>query len=216
MLPSRRVPVKENSWRAEVLLSHLAPPVREHTADVDGVEDVLERLLEAGERGHPHIDLAPERFLRFLADILHAREGEPIVDVLDSLPVADVYLAAACASGDAAAISVFCAEMFPPTRASLAKIGANDTTIDETLQRLRIMHPTHRIHRTRADRRGHAYHALALGVARNLLGAHCRAGHRCCGHQRRHPRIVGGQRCRLGARGRGVHVHHIPGSNRGE
>ena len=129
----------ETTWRGELLVSHLAPPVREHTEAVTELEDLLAGLLDAGGRAHPDIDLPPERFLHHLADRLHDRESEPVATVLGSMPGADLYLAAACAAGDDRAIAALCDATFPPMRASLAKLGADSATIDETDQRLRIM-----------------------------------------------------------------------------
>lgn len=130
--------MKENSWRAELLLSHLVSPVRENTEAAHGAEEMLERLLDEGARAHPNLTVPPECVIRHIADALHARADEAPAEVLARIPADDVYLAAACGQGDAGAIAAFCAQLFPPTRASLAKLGADDATIDEVLQRLRI------------------------------------------------------------------------------
>jgi RNA polymerase sigma-70 factor (ECF subfamily) len=59
--------------------------------------------------------------------------------VIRTMPAADLYLAAACAAGHAAAISAFQTTILPVVRPALAKLNVADVTIDETEQRVLIM-----------------------------------------------------------------------------
>jgi RNA polymerase sigma-70 factor (ECF subfamily) len=76
--------------------------------------------------------------LRHLADKLRERATEPADHVIRNIPGADLYLAAACASGDEAAITAFRDAVFPVirprSRSSLAQ-----STIDEAEQRVLVM-----------------------------------------------------------------------------
>jgi RNA polymerase sigma-70 factor (ECF subfamily) len=87
----------------------------------------------------PTLVIDSERYTRRLANAIARRGSEPAARVIASMPAADLYLAAACTAGDAAALDVFRATLLPALRGALRKLGAPDATIAEAEQRVLVM-----------------------------------------------------------------------------
>jgi RNA polymerase sigma-70 factor (ECF subfamily) len=89
----------------------------------DGLDHLLARLdalyLEA-RAAAPGVQLTAEAFARFVAARV-AGDGEPF-KAIARLHLADLYLACACAGGDAAAIQAFRRDLLPRARAAAAKL----------------------------------------------------------------------------------------------
>ncbi len=94
--------------------------------DVDPV--VTAHLAEA-RRAWPGLAITPETYAAFL-------RAKPRTE--GPLPV-DLVLAAACATGDPAAIAIARAELEPPLRQALVRTGAGPAVVDEAIQRVWIM-----------------------------------------------------------------------------
>jgi len=100
---------------------------------------VLAAHLAEGAREWPSVALEPAVYLHYLADKLRERPGEAADAVIRNMPAADLYLAAACTAGDAAAVAAFRDAILPVIRPALAKLSLSETTIDETHQRVLVM-----------------------------------------------------------------------------
>lgn len=91
----------------------------------------LEEWLAVGRRAHP--DVAIDAAL-FEATVREQSERTPVIP---GAIVADLYLAAACARGDAKAIARVEAETLSAVRAQLARGERDPDVVDEVLQRVR-------------------------------------------------------------------------------
>jgi len=121
------------------LLGCLDSPRREEVAAIRDLDTLLSAQLDEGVREWPNVALEPAVYLRHLADKLCERASEPADHVIRTMPAADLYLAAACTAGDAAAITAFRDAVFPVIRPALAKLALSPATIDEAEQRVLIM-----------------------------------------------------------------------------
>jgi len=86
---------------AEVFVAH----AREGTDAPPDLEERLRAAWQAGRAAWPAVDVAPEAFVRHVAERLPA--NVPIAEALAALHAGDLYLACGCTLGDAAAIEAF-------------------------------------------------------------------------------------------------------------
>jgi len=84
----------------------------------------------AGRAAWPELNVSPARLERFVAE--RAQESP-----LEALQAKDVYLACACADGDAAAIVAFDVRYLQAIRSPLGRIVLDEATLDELRQQLR-------------------------------------------------------------------------------
>lgn len=124
---------------AAILLGCLDSPRREEVAAIRDLDTLLAAQLADGARAWPAVALEPAAYLRHLADKLRERASEPADHVVRTMPAADLYLAAACTAGDAAAIAAFRDAIVPVIRPALGKLALSATTIDEAEQRVLVM-----------------------------------------------------------------------------
>jgi RNA polymerase sigma-70 factor (ECF subfamily) len=98
-----------------------------------GTADQVAALAARGRAGHP--DVAPPAGLdEFLAARL-----QPAMEARDpEARAADLYLAAACAAGDPAAIARLDADLPAMVRPALARLGLPASDDDEIVQRVRV------------------------------------------------------------------------------
>jgi RNA polymerase sigma-70 factor, ECF subfamily len=122
-----------------MLLGYLDSPRREEVAAITDLAPLLASQLVEGRREFPGVVLEDTAYLSCLADKLRERAGEPAEQILRAMPAADLFLAAACAAGDEAAVTAFRDTILPVVRPALAKIGIAQTTIDEAEQRVLVM-----------------------------------------------------------------------------
>ena len=92
------------------------------------------RIAAAGRAAHPAIALSDDA----IAALLAARVRDDPAARLDGLHDADVFLAAALAAGDAAALRVFEAELVPQIDVALRRLRLPGGTADEVKQALRV------------------------------------------------------------------------------
>lgn len=124
-------------------------------------------LVASGRRAWPAIAIAPETFVRHLA---HHADAEALADVHGD----DLYLAAACLAGDAAAIAAFDAELLSRVPAIVRRIAKTPAAVDEA-RPARSRRGPHRV-------RGRAAARPVLGPrAAARLGTHRRAQQRADG-----------------------------------
>ncbi|CAN5912958.1 hypothetical protein BH11MYX2_BH11MYX2_25480 [soil metagenome] len=93
----------------------------------------LHDILQRGRDAWPTVTDAA--LLRCIAE--RVRGAAHLTDAVASLPPADVALASAISTGDAAGIARFEEQYFPAAREALRRMGRDADTINELLQRLR-------------------------------------------------------------------------------
>src|SRR5262245_55371927 len=124
---------------AAIFLSHLDSSRRTEVAAIPELAGILEGHLEAARATWPAVQLSDDAYLEHLAEKLCERATEPAARVLETISAADLFLAAACARGDDAAIVAFRDAHLPGLRQALGKLGAPTATIDEAIQRILVM-----------------------------------------------------------------------------
>jgi RNA polymerase sigma-70 factor (ECF subfamily) len=125
--------------RVALLLSHLDAGKRDEVAAIGHLEATLETQLAEIGVTFPALKIDEDRYVTALAGKLAARSGEDAERVIRTMPAPDLYLAAACAAGDTAALALFREQLIPPLRQVLGKLGAPAATIDEAVQRILVM-----------------------------------------------------------------------------
>ncbi|HEX8703028.1 MAG TPA: hypothetical protein VF815_29595 [Myxococcaceae bacterium] len=110
------------------------PLAPERFSEAPRLEETLRSLWEAGARAWPGVVVAPERFVRHLAAHL-APAGD--ASRLEALHATDLYLACACALGDAEALTQFDRHLMPVVAEVLKPQGANAAWVDDVGQVLR-------------------------------------------------------------------------------
>jgi len=122
---------------ADILLGH--PSMKGVTASADRLEAVLVRGHADAAAAWPDVSVAAEDFTSWIAARLAPREGwaasADVEDALSKLRMADLYLACACASGDARALAQFETHCMPEVARALK--NAAPENVDETKQVLR-------------------------------------------------------------------------------
>lgn len=112
---------------------------REQIAAMPDLEAVLDDQLADGRSTWPEIAHDPDRYLRHLATTVDRRDADAAERVVRTVPAADLYLAAACAGGDARAVAVFGKQLVTPLAPHLARLGLPPQVVDETCQRVLAM-----------------------------------------------------------------------------
>lgn len=118
---------------SDAFLAH-AGSQRERFAAGPELEALLGGLLETGRNAWPSITLAPETFLRQLAERLST--DEQAAAALGTVHAADLYLACACAGGDPEALRVFERAVLGPIVDQVAR-RSPQAPADELKQALR-------------------------------------------------------------------------------
>ncbi|MFP2962557.1 sigma-70 family RNA polymerase sigma factor [Myxococcus sp. 1LA] len=121
--------------RSLVFLQQLGSGLREGYAALSGLEDTLASLYAGARQAWPGVTLAEEDFLRHLAGCL-PRDEDP-ARVLATVHAADLYLACACARGDAAAHATLERHVLPKAAAAVSRLKASGVDAAEVLQHLR-------------------------------------------------------------------------------
>lgn len=102
-----------------------------------GAEAVLRTALERARRAWPHLGVEVGSFVAHLAR--HAGHEADVAASLAQRHVDDLYLAFACAAGDAVAIAAFDVQVLAPAVAYVRSVHRRaDGVIDEATQRLRV------------------------------------------------------------------------------
>lgn len=96
----------------------------------------MEALFLSARAAWPGVDLAPEVFASYLERRLNA--GDDAAQALRQLRVNDLYLACACARGDARALAAFERSFLAPLGATLRRLfGVTPDVVDDVQQQLR-------------------------------------------------------------------------------
>lgn len=104
--------------------------------DAHALDPLLEELLDKARAAWPTVDLSGREFAAHLAHV--APDVEDLGDALHEMNTDDLYLAAACAKGDSAAIRAFEQTILPRARRAAARIDGNDHFIQEVLAEVRV------------------------------------------------------------------------------
>jgi RNA polymerase sigma-70 factor, ECF subfamily len=123
--------VKDDKLSA-LLLPGLRQDIRARLEGSPDLEGALQRLWQAAIESWQGVPLAPEVFFPYLA----ARLDDP-ADPLGRIHASDLYLACACASGDARALRRFEAEYFGEIRRAAARWGTKMPPLPDLEQVIR-------------------------------------------------------------------------------
>jgi len=88
------------------------------------------------ERERPGLSVAPEAFVAQVAR--HVASAADVVEALDALCAADLYVACGCAEGSRAAIDVFDREYLPSLTGYVARVDPTPDFVAEVRQALRV------------------------------------------------------------------------------
>jgi RNA polymerase sigma-70 factor (ECF subfamily) len=106
--------------------------MRERQPELHGADDAgIARLIALGAATHPGVNEPPA-----LRELLATRIAQGDRDL--ETRAADIYLAAACAAGDRAAIALLDASLPAIVRPALARLGIAASEDDEIIQRVRV------------------------------------------------------------------------------
>ena len=115
------------------VLGHLEPERAAATAALPDLAGVLDGALAAARAAWPGVAVADERFGRQVAAAVACLDD---VGFLPRLRFADLYLAAACADGDAAAVRILTARYGAELTAALRPLRLAQAHADEVIQRV--------------------------------------------------------------------------------
>lgn len=101
----------------------------------DDLSRVIDEHYAAAAAAWPAFTVSRERFVAFVS----ARAGQLPLDIARTLAFPDLYLAAACTDGDAAALAAFRDTIVPSLRPALGKLALAPSVIDETIQRVLVI-----------------------------------------------------------------------------
>lgn len=118
-----------------MLLASAGPAVRERLSPSAELEEALRGLIEAGQTAWPDLTLAPEAFIRHLAERL-PDDGDPRA-ALAATHAGDLYLACACTAGDDRAIAAFETHFISQIGKYLSRSDALPAVADEIKQVVR-------------------------------------------------------------------------------
>jgi RNA polymerase sigma-70 factor (ECF subfamily) len=123
------------TW-AELLFAASGLPVRMFDSeDRPALSSQLDEMWRAARATWPSVELGEPAFISHLA--LHLSEHVPAADALQQLCTADLYLACACATGNADAIAAFERHCLTDLDRALARLRVGPDVIAEVKQRVR-------------------------------------------------------------------------------
>jgi RNA polymerase sigma-70 factor (ECF subfamily) len=103
--------------------------------DEDALRPRLAAALAAARAAWPELAVPPQRFAAYVAERM--RDAAALEELVASTTLSELYLACACADGDAAAIARLEARYFPLVRNALGRMRLPGHTVDDVLQWLR-------------------------------------------------------------------------------
>jgi RNA polymerase sigma-70 factor (ECF subfamily) len=86
----------------------------------------------------PEVPLAPERFAAHLGATIGPAAPDEAARLIDQLRIPELYLAAACAHGDAIALAAFESRYLSSAETALSRLSLDSATRSEVFQALRI------------------------------------------------------------------------------
>lgn len=130
------MPTVTERWLAPLFVGELEPTTRALFAALDEttLEGQLAGALEAGQLAWPELTSDAPRFVGHLAAVL-GDDGGPAT--LTALHASDLYLACACARGDAEAVAILERDFVASLAAPLRATGLATDGVDEVQQKVR-------------------------------------------------------------------------------
>jgi RNA polymerase sigma-70 factor (ECF subfamily) len=119
-------------WLSSLLLGELEPARRAELEVLPDLESRLAAMIQAGRQAFPELVLDDASFVRHLAAIVDETGG-----ALEALHAADLYLACACAHGDASAVAILERDHISTLDAPLRATGLPAHAVDDVRQRVR-------------------------------------------------------------------------------
>ena len=121
----------------EVFLNHLSEAARPAFAKLapDALDALLQKTLQTARAAFSAVELADAPFLSYLAE--RVQPGDDTARGVESLAAADLYLACACAHGDARAITALESAYFREIDHALSRLNAGPSLVDDVKQRVR-------------------------------------------------------------------------------
>lgn len=166
---------------AQALLAELGAS-GESAACVEEIDAALVAICEDAERAWPEIALSRPTFVAHVAGRLE--RGADVRDELRSVRATDLYLACACAAGDAQAIAVFERQHLAYAERVVTRMGMPPAIVDELKQLLRVRffigesdrRPRILAYRGRGDLQRWVRASAVRGALRLLRGRSARLG----------------------------------------
>jgi RNA polymerase sigma-70 factor, ECF subfamily len=124
---------------AALLIDALPEHRRADARALPNLSETLERQLGEIADAWPRLYVDADRYARRLAVAIERRAAEPMQRVIETMPAADLYLAAACLAGDPAALAAFRDALVPSLHQALKAFDVPAATVDETIQRVLVM-----------------------------------------------------------------------------
>src|SRR5262245_29180951 len=129
--------------RSQLFVSRLAEPLAGKLASLPDLDDRLEKLVQTAQRAWPEVHHPVEAFIDYLAERLSGADWQAALGelgplkLLEAIRVADLYLAAACATGNSEALRTFDDQYLSQVRFMLGRMDISGTLLDEVKQTLR-------------------------------------------------------------------------------
>lgn len=120
---------------AEPFRANAKESLRSAIAAIPGLEQRLRGLLHDAQTAWPGVKVSPDVFAAYVAQRLP--EDRDVVESLGTIRVSDLYLACACAHGDARALAQFDARYVTEIDAALGRMRQSRATVDEVKQIVR-------------------------------------------------------------------------------
>ena len=130
-----QLPEDDSTTFANAFWCALSAELRAALTDDDTLAPRLDAGWEAATCAWPELSVAPARFGAWLAE--RSAGLRELDAMLAPGTAAELYLACACAGGDAQAMAALEARYFPQVRGSLKRMRLPDHSVDEILQGLR-------------------------------------------------------------------------------
>ena len=123
--------------RPAFLAAVVDPAVRARFAALDDLEATLEGMVSAAELEWSGFAIPAEDFVAELARHAAGRADCTANEAIATLRSSDLYLAAACAAGDPAALACLESTVLAQLPPALRQVGLTASSIDEVIQKLR-------------------------------------------------------------------------------
>ncbi len=121
---------------AAVFLPLLPAELRDAVRDAGEIERTLAEALDAGRAAWPDVVARPADVMALAARRVAGAKAGSVAERIRDLQMADLYIACACAAGDATGLSAFAARYFSSLPAVLARLGGDGALVDEVRQTL--------------------------------------------------------------------------------
>lgn len=121
----------------ESFLSALSEGTRPVFAALPDLENELERIVAAGQKDWPAVQLSPAEFVAYVAERVPGEADEAPAAALARVRAGDLWVACGCARGDSAAVAALDERTFGTLRDSLRKMRLAPEQVDDVLQGLR-------------------------------------------------------------------------------